>query len=164
MFRRVGSQCLARFSPEEVKVLRQVATEVVALLTDGFDPGDPVVERLFPDVYRDDPVQAAELRRYTEGDLKTAKIDQAGAILALLPSTGGADVTLDPESAEAWLRGLNDVRLALGVRLDVRDDMILEDELDEAVLKDPTSARVGQLSLYAYLGYLQESLLEAMIG
>ncbi len=164
MFRREGSRYAARFSAEEVKVLRQVAGEVVALLTDGFDRDDPVVERLFPDVYPDDPVVTAELRQYTDGDLKTAKIDQAGAILAALPSAGGTEVALDDESAEAWLRALNDVRLALGTRLDVHDDMDLEEELDEAVLKDPTSPRVGQLSLYAYLGYLQESLLESLIG
>ncbi|HEY2793030.1 MAG TPA: DUF2017 family protein, partial [Micromonosporaceae bacterium] len=85
MFRRLGGHCVAHFSPEEVKVLRQVATEVVALLTDGFDRDDPVVERLFPDVYRDDPEAAADLRRDTEGELKTAKIDQAGAVLAALP-------------------------------------------------------------------------------
>jgi Domain of unknown function (DUF2017) len=162
MFRRDGSHCVARFSTEEVKVLRQVASEVVALLTDGFDRDDPVVERLFPDVYPDDPEGTADIRRYTEGDLKTAKIDQAGAMLAALPGSGGTDVRLDEESAEAWLRALNDVRLALGTRLDVKDDMNLESELDEAVLRDPTSERVGQLSLYAYLGYLQESLLEAL--
>jgi hypothetical protein len=164
MFRRQGLRCAARFSAEEVKVLRQVAGEVVALLTDGFDRDDPVVERLFPDVYPDDPAVTAELRQYTDGDLKTAKIDQAGAILAALPSSGGTEVALDDESAEAWLRALNDVRIALGTRLDVRDDMDMEEELDEAVLKDPTSPRVGQLSLYAYLGYLQESLLESLIN
>jgi len=143
-------------------VLRQVAAEIVALLTDGFDRDDPVVERLFPDVYPDDPVGTAELRQYMDGELKTAKIDQAGAILAVLPTSGGGDVSLDEEAAEAWLRALNDVRLALGTRLVVRDDMDLEEELDDAVLHDPTSARVGQLSLYAYLGYLQESLLQAL--
>ncbi len=162
MFRRSGDQCTARFSPEEVKVLRQVATEIVSLLTDGFDRDDPVVERLFPDVYPDDPVMATDLRQYTDGDLKTAKIDQAGAILAALPSGGGADVTLDRESAEAWMRALTDVRLAIGIRLDIRDDTVLEEELDDAVLRDPTSARVGQLSLFAYLGFLLESLIEAL--
>jgi hypothetical protein len=164
MFRRVGAHCVAGFSPEEVKVLRQVASEVVALLTDGFDRDDPVVERLFPDVYPDDPEAAADLRRYTEGDLKTGKIDQAGAMLAALPSAGGTEIALDIESAEAWLRALNDVRLAIGTRLDVRDDMVLEEELDDAVMHDPTSARVGQLSLYAYLGYLQQSLVDAMLA
>jgi hypothetical protein len=162
MFRREGPLCTARFSAEEVKVLRQVAGEVVALLTDGFDRDDPVVERLFPDVYPDDPVATTDMRQFTEGELKTSKIDQAGAILAVLPSSGGTTVTLDEESAEAWLRALNDVRLALGTRLAVRDDTDLEEELDDAVLHDPTSQRVGQLSLYAYLGYLQESLLEAV--
>jgi hypothetical protein len=164
MFRREGSHCTAQFSADEVKVLRQVAGEVVALLTDGFDRDDPVVERLFPDVYPNDPVSTAEMRQFTDGDLKTAKIDQAGAILAALPSSGGTEIQLDDESAEAWLRALNDVRLAIGIRLGVEDDTDLEEELDDAVLRDPTSPRVGQLSLYAYLGYLQVSLLDALIS
>ncbi len=162
-FRRHGEQCVARFAADEVAVLRQVAGEVIGLLTDGFDRSDPVVERLFPDIYRNDPEQAAELRQYTEGELKTGKIDQAGAILAALPSSGGTVVRLDLEAAEAWLRALNDVRLALGTRLEVRDDTDLLEELDEAVMKDPTSARVRQLTMYEYLGLLQESLLEALI-
>ena len=161
-FRRHRDQCVARFAADEVAVLRQVASEVIGLLTENFDRDDPVVERLFPDVYADDPAEAAEFRRYTEGDLKTAKIDQAGAILAALPSTGGAVVRLDAEAAEAWLRALNDVRLALGVRLEVRDDTDLLEELDEAVMRDPTSARVRQLTMYHYLGVLQESLVDAI--
>jgi hypothetical protein len=164
LFRRHGDNCVARFAADEVAVLRQVSTEVIGLLTEGFDHDDPVVERLFPDVYRNDPEQAADVRRYTEGELKTAKIDQAAAVLAALPSAGGAVVRLDPEAAEAWLRALNDARLALGVRLDLRDDTDLVAELDEAVMRDPTSARVRQLTMYEYLGVLQESLLESIIG
>lgn len=164
MFHRKGEHCVARFGPDEAQVLRRVASEVVALLTDGFDHGDPVVDRLFPDAYPEHADDSAEYRRFTEGDLKTGKIDQAGAILASLPTNGGGDVQLDAESAEAWLRALNDARLALGVRLDITDETSLEGELDEAVLRDPTSSRVFQLSVYAYLGYLQESLLEALVG
>ncbi|MBO0867456.1 MAG: DUF2017 domain-containing protein [Micromonosporaceae bacterium] len=164
LFRRHGDTCVARFAGDEVAVLRQVSTEVIGLLTDGFDRADPVVERLFPDAYRDDREQADEFRKYTEGDLKTSKIDQAGAILAALPSSGGAVVRLDPEGAEAWLRALNDARLALGIRLGVEDDTDLLEELDEAVMRDPTSARVRQLTMYQYLGVLQESLLEAIVG
>jgi hypothetical protein len=162
MFRRRGDACVARFGPDEVKVLRKVVSEVIALLSDGFDHSDPVVGRLFPDVYPDSPEDAAEYRLFTEGDLKTGKIDQAGAVLAALPSSGGGEVRLDPEAAEAWLRALTDARLALGIRLGVRDDTDLEDELDDAVLRDPTSQRVFQLSVYAYLGYLQESLVGAL--
>ena len=145
-------------------MLRKVAAEVVGLLTDGFDRDDPVVERLFPDVYPERPDDSADFRLYTEGDLKTSKIDQAGAVLAALPDSTGGEVRLDPESAEAWLRAINDARLAMGVRLEITADTDLQDELDEAVLHDPTSTRVFQLSVYAYLGYLQESLLNALVA
>jgi hypothetical protein len=131
-FRRQGDHCVATFAADEVRVLRKVASEVVGLLTDGFDHTDPVVGRLFPDTYPENPGDSAELRRYTEGDLKTGKIDQAGAVLAALPPVTGGEVRLG-------------------------------DELDDAVLHDPTSTRVFQLSVYAYLGYLQESLLTALI-
>jgi hypothetical protein len=36
--------------------------------------------------------------------------------------------------------------------------------MDEAVLHDPVSVRVAQLSVYAYLSELQESLVEALAG
>ena len=51
MFRRQGGRYVATFAVDEVRVLRKVASEVVGLLTDGFDHTDPVVGRLFPDVY-----------------------------------------------------------------------------------------------------------------
>lgn len=163
MFRRRRGHYVATFAADEVRVLRKVASEVVGLLTEGFDHEDPVVGRLFPDIYPRDPENSADFRRYTEGDLKTAKIDQAGAVLAALPPATGGEVRLDAEAAEAWLRALNDARLAMGVRLEITDGTDLGDELDEAVLRDPTSTRVFQLSVYAYLGYLQESLLQALI-
>jgi hypothetical protein len=163
MFRRRGEHCVARLATDEVRVLRKVATEVVGLLTEGFDHEDPVVGRLFPDIYPKDPTDSAEFRRYTEGDLKTGKIDQAGAILAALPDGAGGEVRLDAEAAEAWLRALNDARLAMGVRLEISDGTDLADELDREMSDDPSSTRVFQLSVYAYLGYLQESLLNALV-
>ena len=162
MFRRKGSHCVATFAVDEVRVLRKVAGEVVALLTDGMDHGDPVVTRLFPDIYPDRPEDSREFRQYTEGDLKTGKIDQAGAILAALPDEGEGEVRLDDEAADAWLRAINDARLAMGTRLDITAETDLSEELDEAILVDPGSSRVFQLSVYAYLGYLQESLLNSI--
>jgi Domain of unknown function (DUF2017) len=161
-FRRSGADCVATFREDEVRVLRKVAEEVVGLLTEGFDHDDPVVNRLFPDAYPNAPRESADFRRFTEGELKTAKIDQAGAILAALPEDGGGEVRLDPETADCWLRALNDARLALGIRLDISDDTLLDMEFDEAVRDDPASPRVFQLSVYSYLGYLQDSLLSAL--
>lgn len=163
MFTRSRDGCVARFGSGEAAVLHDVMLQVVELLSDGFDRADPVVERLFPDMYPDSPDDSAELRRYTEQELRSAKLEQAALLLDVLPPQGG-DVELDEEQAEAWLRALTDARIALGLRLDITDGTDLEAELDDAVLREPTSPRVAQLSVYAYLTYLQESLVQALTG
>jgi hypothetical protein len=163
MFRRAGGDCIARFTPQEAQVLRQCVAELAALLSNDPDPDDPAVERLFPDVYPEDPAEAAEFRRFTEADLKAAKLEQAKTVLEDLLESGG-EIRLPEEKADLWLRALTDVRLALGTRLGVEDETDIEAELDAAVGRNPTSPRVGQLSVYAYLTYLQESLVGALMG
>ena len=162
MFRRSGDECVATFAPQEAQVLRQCVAELAALLSENPDPDDPAVERLFPDVYPEDPEEAAEFRRLTEEDLKAAKLDQVKTVLTDLLESGG-EIRLGEEKADMWLRALTDVRLALGTRLGVEDETDIEAELDEAVGRDPTSSRVGQLSVYAYLSFLQESLVGALM-
>jgi len=161
LFHRAGDECVARFTPEDAQILRQSMASLAALLADDPDPDDPAVERLFPDVYPEDPVQQAEFRRFTEADLRTAKLDQARTVLTDLLE-GGGEVRLKEERAELWLRALTDVRLALGTRLGVADDTELRAEIDEAVGRNPDSPRVVQLTVYAYLTYLQESLVGAL--
>jgi hypothetical protein len=163
MFARTGRGCVAKLDAVEAAVLREVLTEVVTLVSDGYNSADPVLARMFPDVYPNDPQTSTDLRQYTDGDLKDAKLEQASEVLAALPSSGGV-VRLTEEQAETWLRALTDARLALGIRLDVRDDTDLEAEVDEAVLANPTSPRVQQLSVYAFLTLLQASLVEALVG
>jgi Domain of unknown function (DUF2017) len=162
MFRRSGDTCVAAFTPEEAQVLRQCMAELAALLADHPDPDDPAVERLFPDVYPEDPEAAAEFRRFTEADLKASKLNQAKTVLSDLLDSGG-EVRLAHEQADLWLRALTDIRLALGTRLGVQDETDIESEIDDAVGRNPTSPRVGQLSVYAYLTYLQESLVGALM-
>jgi hypothetical protein len=142
-------------------VLHDVVLDVIALLSDGFDRSDPVIERLFPAMYRDSPQDSEDIRRYTEKDLRSAKLEQAAMLLDGLPVTGG-NVLLDGEQAEIWLRTLTDARLALGLRLGITGDTDLEAEIDDAVLREPAAQRAGHLSVYAYLTYLQDSLVEAL--
>jgi hypothetical protein len=161
LFHRSGAGCVAQFSPHEAQIVRQSMAELAALLSQDIDRADPAVERLFPAVYRDDPAEAEQFRRFTEDDLKTAKVEQAETVLTDLLETGG-EVWLTEDSADVWLRALTDVRLALGVRLGIDDETDIEEELDDAVLRNPISLRVGQLSIYGFLGLLQESLLAAL--
>jgi Domain of unknown function (DUF2017) len=119
-------------------------------------PDDPVLARLLPDAYRNDPDAAGEFRRYTEQGLRSGKLAAAQTVLATLPAEGG-QVRLGPEDAQAWLRALNDVRLAIGTVLGITEDY--EDELQQASWADPRSA---YLEVYHWLGYVQDSLVRAL--
>ena len=119
-------------------------------------PEDPVLARLLPDAYRDDPEAAGEFRRYTELSLRDGKVAAARTVLGTLPARGGR-VRLSQPDAEAWLRALNDVRLALGVRLGVTDDF---EEVGNGI--NPADPRAAYVWVYHWLAYLQESLVEAL--
>ena len=133
--------------------------ELEALLDSGpapQTPTDPVLARLLPDGYRDDPDAAGEFRKYTEGSLREAKKYFAQTLLDTLPENGGR-VKLTGDQARDWMRALNDVRLAVGVRLEVTEDF--EDQL--AAL-DPEDPKVATFEVYGWLGAVQESLVRAL--
>ena len=66
-----------------------------------------------------------------------------------------AGETLDLEQADQWLRALNDMRLVLGTRWDVTE------QLDYGKL-DLNEPRGRELAVYGYLSWLQEQLVEAL--
>ncbi|MBP0454366.1 MULTISPECIES: DUF2017 domain-containing protein [unclassified Kitasatospora] len=130
-------------------------------------PSDPALARLFPDAYRDpekpqdDESRAAsgEFRRYTELDLRARKRDDALQVVRALDGLGGEGGVLKLPAADCprWLCALNDLRLTLGVRLEVTEE-------DEQGLYDLPDAdeRKPLVMAYLWLGALQESLLEAL--
>jgi Domain of unknown function (DUF2017) len=128
------------------------------LATDGpaAPPDDPVLARLLTDAYGDDPDAAGEFRRYTEQGLRSGKVAAAQTVLATLPRDGGR-VRLSAGDAEAWLRSLNDVRLALGVVLGITEDY----EREVGAL-DPGDPRQAYLHVYDFLTFLQETLVRAL--
>jgi hypothetical protein len=119
-------------------------------------PDDPVLARLLPDAYPDDPEAASEFRKYTESSLREAKKYFAQTLLETLPPKGGR-VKLSADQARDWLRTLNDVRLMFGVRLEVTEDF--EEQLTSLDPKDP---RVAAFEVYGWLGAVQESLVRAI--
>jgi hypothetical protein len=116
-------------------------------------PEDPALARLLPDGYRDDPDAAGEFRRLTESSLRREKVAAAERILAALPPDGPGEVRLDQETGEAWLATLNDVRLALGTRLEVTEEM---------AEPDPDDPDAPAYVVYLWLTELQGVLVEAM--
>ncbi|GAB3191999.1 DUF2017 domain-containing protein [Geodermatophilus arenarius] len=154
-FRRKGADVVARLEPAEAGVLGLLLDQLEQLL--GADPedvdGDPVVARLLPAGHRTDPELAADYRELTESALRAGKTDDLAAVRATLPADGG-EVRLDRDQAGAWLRTMNDLRLALGERIGVTE----ETEPPE----DPAGEEGQQLAVYYWLTGLQGSLVDAV--
>ena len=124
----------------------------------GIDPGavrpaDPALARLFPDAYAD-PEEADEFRRFTQRDLRTIKLQNAGLAHESLQRPNPTKLS-EPEQT-AWLTTLNDLRLTLGTRLGITEDPIDFDQLDET---DPAAA---MYLVYDWLTYHQDRLVQAL--
>jgi hypothetical protein len=188
--RRRRGGVVATFSGFEADLLRSLASQLVELLRNeeavprtGIDPfeammdfsgpesapEDPVLARLFPTAYPADEEAAAEFRRFTEGTLRDGKARGAASIIdqleeAGLPDELGVDglmidVELDEPTAETWLRSFTDVRLALATRLGIEDG----DEDVWAAMPDE-DPRAQAHDIYEWVGYLQETLVDALSG
>jgi Domain of unknown function (DUF2017) len=159
---------------EEAVVLRGLVDQLLGLLDDlpRGDPGlaelgisenttepeDTVLARLFPNGYRDDPDAAGEFRRYTESSLQDGKRAAAETVLKSLDSAMDGRLVLEDDQARAWLRALNDLRLALGTRLEITEESYGRYEgLD---WDDP---RFGMFAIYDWLTTLQDSLVRALM-
>ena len=154
-FRARGDTLVARFDPAEAGVLGMLLDQLEMLLDSEDAEGDPVLARLLPDGNRDDVEAAAEYRELTESSLRSGKADDLAMMRASLPD-GGGEVVLDADQAAAWLRSTNDLRLALGTRLEISEDT----EPPDDVVDDESQ----QLAVYYWLTALQGSLVDALVA
>jgi Domain of unknown function (DUF2017) len=136
----------------ESDVLASYLDDLVAAV-DELPADDPVRQRLFPDGYRDDPDAAQEFRELTEGSLRDIKIERITQCRAELPE-GGGQIELDGDGSERWLTVINDLRLQLGVQLDVT-------ETDDGAI-DPDASDAEARVVYYWLTALQDSLVQAV--
>lgn len=121
---------------------------------------DPVLERLFPRAYLEpeDVDRDAEYQRLVREDLLDAKLANLDVVTSTLDrgtvSLRRWIVDLTEDEAGAWLGALNDLRLALGVRLGITEDF------DGDI--DPSNPQAPALNVLSYLGWLEENLVDAL--
>jgi hypothetical protein len=185
-----SGRIIADFTGFEAELLRSLAGQLVELLHNETaeprddrdpleamldfsgptsEPEDPVLARLFPTAYTDDDEAAAEFRRYTEGALRDGKSRAAETIIDNLEEAGlppeltedglHFDVELDEPDAITWMRSFTDIRLALATRLGIEEGD--EDYWASLPDEDPT---LQAHDIYEWVGYLQETLVEALQG
>ena len=158
-------------------------------------PEDPVLRRLLPSAYKDQK-SASVFRRYTEHGLREKKRAHAHLVYEALTPTdddwsadqpidrGSIEVSILEPEAMAWLGALNDLRLALAVRLGISKEFDERDQKTQKVPTGPGDADSNEkadlhkkyelmtdsdpmkavYAVYSWLGWLQQSLLEVLMG
>lgn len=133
--------------PENEKVLlrellRQLREQLVAS-TDA-----PHLRRLFPPAYADDLDKDAGYQVLTRDELLEGRLAAIDTVVETLD--GG---NLDSPQLTAWMTTLNSLRLVLGTRLDV------DEEVPALDLSDPLAP---SYAVYEYLGWLLSQVVDAL--
>ncbi len=115
---------------------------------------DPALYRLTPPAYDkpDDLELEDEYRRLMGDDL----LERHKAALDVMETTVDRE-RLTEDEVHAWLGALNDLRLVLGTRLDVTEDL----DVGSIPPQDP---RQPAFALYHYLTWLQDEAVSALTG
>jgi Domain of unknown function (DUF2017) len=133
-----------RIGEQERELIKSLLPQMQELLA----VDDPSVTRLFPPAYANDDELDAEYRRLTRDDLLASRFSDFDVV----EHTVAAD-RLEEDEAEAWMRALNGLRLVLGTRLDVTEDM------DRPEPDDPDAPA---FAVYEYLSMVVSELVDAL--
>jgi hypothetical protein len=135
-----------RIGRAERDVLEALCVELRELIEDA----DEAVDRLYPAAYGEDAEASAEYDRLVRDSLTSGHLD----VLGVVSATVHAD-RLDHAQVEAWCTALNDMRLVLGERLGVTEDLY-----ERSI--HPSDPRAREYSLYAWLTWLQGAVVDAL--
>jgi Domain of unknown function (DUF2017) len=144
--RRRDGRYAVKLDPSVRAVLVTMAEQLSPLL----GSGDPMTKRLFPPAY---PAMGFEdVERDYRALVDHALINHHREAFAVLAKTSNAD-TLSEAEFQSWLSAIGSLRLVLGTRLDVTQEM-------EA--PDPEDPKAAEYALYELLGQLQYLMIEVL--
>ncbi|MGG5171633.1 DUF2017 domain-containing protein [Pseudarthrobacter sp. J1738] len=135
-------------------------TAMLGLDMDVSVPTDSALKRLLPDAIKDDADSALEFRQLTERSIRSTK---TGALRAAALVLDRQELVLSDDDARYFSSALNDVRLVLAERLNIKD--AADAEAIHLVQDWPKAEDVeAYLALvYNFVTWLQESLLQALL-
>jgi hypothetical protein len=134
-----------RISDDERDLIASLAGQLRDLLVSDETDG---LERLFPPGYADDPDREQEYQQLTHDELLTKRLASVDIVEQTVTQT-----SLDEDQLNAWMGAVNDLRLVLGTRLDVTEEM------DDIAFDDP---RAPAFAVYHYLTYLLAEIVNAL--
>ena len=151
---RTGDRVRISLEEHEASLLRSIVQEMQQLLAHEGE-ADPVLERLFPAV-SDSEEDARAYRAMVGDELKSGKLESLEIVRSTLGEEGAVEKDISLEETERWMIALTDLRLAIGTRIGVTEEMM-------AAPLDPDDPQVGYISVLHWLGWLQESLIGTLI-
>ena len=117
--------------------------------------------RLLPPAYKDDPEAQAEYGRLMNAELMDGKRSALASMRATIErgkiKRDGWRVTLTADETQDWLAVINDARLTLGTGLEITEDSYERDI-------DPNDPNAATHELFRYLGYIEEYLVDVLMG
>ena len=180
-----GPRFRSALAPHEAALLKNLAGAMIGLLDEressspsdeleeitgiktgnAEPPRDPTLRRLLPDFFKSDddgPAQPdvseglnAALRSLHEPEIIDAKRHAAQRLLETVPDNGGRFELME-DDAEAWIAAVNDIRLTLGIMLEVGP------QGPERLPEDHPLA--VHFDVYQWLTVLQEYLVLVLMG
>lgn len=132
-----------RLPDEERDVLLSLLPQLRDLLT----MDDPLTRRVFPTAYAQDAERDREYQQLVHDDLLESRL----AAIDVIEQTLDAD-ELTTEQLDGWMTALNSLRLVLGTRLDVSEDV---------PDFDPDDPEAPMLAVYDYLAWMLEQVVQA---
>ena len=134
-----------RLTDEERDLVASLSGQLRELLLSDQPEG---VERLFPPGYSNDDERQTEYQLITHDELLEKRLASVDIVEQTVTKT-----SLTEEELSSWMGAINDLRLVLGTRLDVTEDM------DRLALDDP---RAPSFAVYQYLTYLLSEIVQAL--
>jgi hypothetical protein len=138
-----------RLDGTERDLLRQLLSDLRALLVSENTASDPGVARLFPPAYPDDLLENLDYERGAGHGLLAERLAGLDLAVAALDAA-----TPTEEQLMALLRSINDLRIVYGIRLDVTEETgpgDFDDERERATF-----------DLYMWLGWIVQHLVEGL--
>lgn len=145
----VGDGWMLNFETEERDLLTRLMGELRELLTGPED--NPLLNRLFPEAYPEDPEKEAEYQRLMREELVESRLAAIDSVTEMLGPN--APALLSEGETFAFLQSINAVRLVLGSMLGITDD----ESADEADEQDSSEHH-----LYDFLSWILDWTVRAL--
>jgi hypothetical protein len=145
--RRGPGRYQVRLRPNEQVLIRDLVGQLRDELVVSTD--EPSLRRLFPPAYANDPERDAGYQVLTRDELLEGRLKALETVERTLEAGGD----LNQEELTAWMSSLNSLRLVLGTRLDV------DEELPDL---DPDDPLTPHYAVYDLLGWLVAQVVDAL--